>query len=940
MDRFQKVLGEQQLLLVVDDVWNELHLRPFLQGGPNCTRLITTRILTTLPADALLVDVGKMLEKEAIGLLTYHLPVADGKQAFEKLADRLGCWPLLLRLANAALREQTKIGLSLPEAVTYVDEGLNEEGLVVFDSQNPLERNQAVTSTVGVSLKLLEKDDSERFRELAVFPEDVDVPLTAVSTLWGATGGLSLFRVRQLCTRLNGLSLLQSYDGQRQAIRVHDVLRAYLQGQLDGQAPGLHTTLVDAWGTFRFPDRPHTYDPYALRWAVYHLAAAAQASAPDQRHLLTKRLVDLVVAPDFASIHMAEVNDLPALQRDLELAVECAADDEDPDAIGLVIAAALTLTKFRREHLRPEPLFELARAGELKTAQGRVDLFGMDDKWRQVALLSLAWLAKEKDTAGAQELHQLVGSEMVDSKQVHMLWARVNADLNNAKMPKLEALDKEAPEEALVRAVVDRLGGADADMELLEGHGMVIETNAELQAHTGYLAWQDGPKLVSFAVAHPEKGRKYLEEYLQAHATYGYAYYRQQSLWVLLDFVLRYPNQVWVREMLAQLAVPALAGSRLDFRAGLPLTIRALQARMGDNNARADIDTRYDKLMQRAALMGALPEQHPYTINAGSLMHGDDSEPGDTWGWYKRLMGTLAEALSVFEMAEGDDIKATDLLDAALKFPYGFAGFQAPACLTLAESLAIAKYPGGMIEEAREQAQVAAHNIQDSTFCARMTARVNAMRAWWWPSPDNPFAEPTGFPPTGMEERLRKDASGLEFSALHRVEHDYYGRTGVEESPDGIVGPAMSLPLSKDLKEANTLEKIAKAYDRPLSEFRRLNNVDDSENLTSGTPVRVPDPGFATYLAARLAADVLNEPAISKDEQDRCIERIKTLVPVAAANPTALDTVLSRLLLAASPRIEAELLAVLAGLVPYSDEDVPEGSENPSAIRELTIFVP
>jgi hypothetical protein len=61
-------------------------------------------------------------------------------------------------------------------------------------------------------------------------------------------------------------------------------------------------------------------------------------------------------------------------------------------------------------------------------------------------------------------------------------------------------------------------------------------------------------------------------------------------------------------------------------------------------------------------------------------------------------------------------------------------------------------------------------------------------------------------------------------------------------------------------------------------------------------------------LAARFAAAVLVDPALDAVQR---IEAIQALVPVAAANPTALDTVLARLLLAASPVDPARLGALL-----------------------------
>ena len=44
-----ELLAERDMLLVIDDVWNAAHLKPFLQGGKRCARLITTRNEEVLP---------------------------------------------------------------------------------------------------------------------------------------------------------------------------------------------------------------------------------------------------------------------------------------------------------------------------------------------------------------------------------------------------------------------------------------------------------------------------------------------------------------------------------------------------------------------------------------------------------------------------------------------------------------------------------------------------------------------------------------------------------------------------------------------------------------------------------------------------------------------------------------------------------------------------
>src|SRR5262247_3050433 len=67
-------LAERRCLLVIDDVWREQDLRPFLQGGRNTTRLITTRLDHVLPADTFRVVVDAMRTGEALSLLTQGLP--------------------------------------------------------------------------------------------------------------------------------------------------------------------------------------------------------------------------------------------------------------------------------------------------------------------------------------------------------------------------------------------------------------------------------------------------------------------------------------------------------------------------------------------------------------------------------------------------------------------------------------------------------------------------------------------------------------------------------------------------------------------------------------------------------------------------------------------------------------------------------------------------
>src|SRR5262249_38738206 len=116
-------LGESRHLLVIDDVWREEHLRPFLQGGPNTTRLVPTRLHHLLPADAFRVQIDAMHGREAVALLAQGLPEEQSGAelpALLALAARLGEWPLQLTLVNGFLRDRV-IGGRRPLAQAIAD---------------------------------------------------------------------------------------------------------------------------------------------------------------------------------------------------------------------------------------------------------------------------------------------------------------------------------------------------------------------------------------------------------------------------------------------------------------------------------------------------------------------------------------------------------------------------------------------------------------------------------------------------------------------------------------------------------------------------------------------------------------------------------------------------------------------------------------------------
>jgi hypothetical protein len=135
------------------------------------------------------------------------------------------------------------------------------------------------------------------------------------------------------------------------------------------------------------------WDDYGLRYTATHLAETAKRTNRRGPHEQLERLVKLVVNPNFQRAHKDQVKDITSLQRDLTLALKGAAQDEDARSLPLVLESALALVNFRREELRPEPIFELARQGEVEAARRRLELFTHSCEWQQIAWLTIAcWL--------------------------------------------------------------------------------------------------------------------------------------------------------------------------------------------------------------------------------------------------------------------------------------------------------------------------------------------------------------------------------------------------------------------------------------------------------------------------------------------------------------------------------------------------------------------
>ncbi|MBL8472410.1 MAG: hypothetical protein KF778_03555 [Rhodocyclaceae bacterium] len=889
--RLQQALSGRAVLVVIDDVWDEAALRPIAEASSGCARLITTRNPDTLPLEAELIDIASMDAPDAAQLLSGGLPAGEAAR-LDALAQRLGGWPVLLRLANRALRQSLRQKVPLARALDGIEDEIRKQGVVAFDPQRDVaERDQAVAATVGASLaELPSADERARCAELAIFPQDVPIPLVRAAELWQLTAGYDAARSRKLVTSLLDPLSLVDFDGGADTLALHDVLRSFFAGQLENLAD-LHASLAVHWG-----ERPPAGDAYAWRWLAFHRARAAALRAGPARHADVAALVELTGNAEWQAAQLAALQDLPALAAALNWSLDAALADDTPAGVPLVVAGADNLVRFRLEHLRPGPMFELARRGELDAARRRAALFDIDEHWRQALLLALVWLAPPHCRAEARALFDEIRPMLAAEAALHDLAAWVDAALKGAAPPRYPIPRPLAEiDPGLVEEILKRVGGGAFDREMLLSRNLDAGTDpdrppttlgvasgARGDAKVRYLAEVDAPVLVSFAALNAASGTAALARYLSVYTNYSYAEYRYASLWILLAQVVRAPDPPgagWVQDAVVRVIEAALAGGSVEFDQGLAVVVRALRAGAGDHAAQTGLQAWTTQLLEQAR----------------ALQYGRDPHASDVWGGHKRDMLAHAQALG---WLLGMGALAEQLLaGAAAISDSGFAGYQAPACLALAETLFVCRGNAAAaatdIESAYAAAQHAAHNVQDASFCARMTARVQAMRRYWQP----------GFDLPQRAARLPDAAHLPEFAALHRVGHDYAGRRG----------DALELP--DWAREDASLEGLARLYQRPVADFRRINA--SAGPFLYGDAVAVPDPGLLPHIAARLAAETLARMPAGAVPQE--LHWLKSFVRAALPSQTALDAVLSRLVLAtargAPPALLLDLAAALDGVL-------------------------
>lgn len=642
-------------------------------------------------------------------------------------------------------------------------------------------------------------------------------------------------------------------------------------------------------------DTGDSQDHYGLRNLAFHLAEAAQGRSGVARHHHVETLVDLLCNPTFEQRYQTDCGNPVGWRDDLTRSLRVTSRDKHGQTPALLIKIAAAYLLFHQKYQTPKAIFDLVRQGELHAAEQRLNLFSIDNKWHQAALLAISWVAAEKDGRPeyAEAIFKRVAGNPTHPAPLPFLMVRVASALFNDPLPEFSL--PPAPPKEVALGLVKQMGGmtslsGEADMtELLRSftaEPLNLQAEVLIAASEGcegdesiYAATREAPLLVSYADQQArlnievDQEHDYIGNYIRIHAANNYIRYRNGSLWVILDSILQHHDQTWVRDRVIDLVTIALAGSRLEYTKNLHLAVLAWQADKNIPGASSELQRSLVQAQQGVAALVAVRGRN------------------DISGRVTRLLAGMAEVQS-FVLGQTD--VARELIQKVLNPEvFGFAGLYAPAALTLAEAIRIS-LPGdrNLIDQALYKAQSSAHRIQDGRFCAQTTARWNALKRRWW---DVSCTAPE------LEETIRAfaaDPGEARFAALHHRGENYDLRP---KNHPGL------FPIPPKVQSASTLAQLADVYERPLAELERIN----PDNEDSHEWVNVSDPEFAPLLAARLAAETLVIDGLSAAKR---VELIQLLIPPAVSNPTVLDTILARLVLAAQ-RVSALTLDQLVETV-------------------------
>ncbi|KAK7149612.1 hypothetical protein R3I94_009053 [Phoxinus phoxinus] len=271
-------------LLILDDVWDSSALRSF---DIQCRVLLTTRnrgLTDSVSGTRSEVPVENGLDQDkALEILALYVngkPQKLPEQARSIVSECKGS-PLVISLIGALLRE-------FPDRWSYYLRLLQKKQFKRIRKSSSYDY-EALDQAMDASLKVLEPEHQNLYRDLSIMQKDVKVPAKVLSVLWG----LELEEVEDVLQEFVNKSLLFRDCNQRPYLYyLHDLQLDFLTEQNRDQIAELHKKMVRQYQLFYNESPPRSGDQECSYWyhfLPYHMAKAG----------LSKELYSLMFSLDW-----------------------------------------------------------------------------------------------------------------------------------------------------------------------------------------------------------------------------------------------------------------------------------------------------------------------------------------------------------------------------------------------------------------------------------------------------------------------------------------------------------------------------------------------------------------------------------------------------------------------------------------------------------------
>jgi len=185
------------LLVIIDDVWQVEDVEPIVRAFSHCKTIVTSRkndIQQFIPS-AVCITTGPMMPVEATSLLTAGVTFTNqlsdsDHRLLGDVAHDVHLWPILLCLVRGQLSHYvSQHRMVSSEAIKMVHHKLYEKGLTAFDrnnlSGNLSNRKYAVKACIEVTLDLLQESDAIKLKVVIFFAGlGCAIPVSLLGVLW------------------------------------------------------------------------------------------------------------------------------------------------------------------------------------------------------------------------------------------------------------------------------------------------------------------------------------------------------------------------------------------------------------------------------------------------------------------------------------------------------------------------------------------------------------------------------------------------------------------------------------------------------------------------------------------------------------------------------------------------------------------------------------